>query len=74
MKEHIKNIFKSKLVKLCIKGVKVCFLTILFLFSAILPLERAVASMNAWWLLTGIITWPFSFICGYCFCEVLGLA
>ena len=73
MKERIKNIFKSKLVKLYIKGVKVCVLTILFLFSAILPFDRAFASMNAWWLLTGIITWPFSFICGYRFCELLGL-
>ena len=73
MKEYIKNIFKNKLVKLYIKGVKVCVLTILFLFSAILPFDRAFASMSAWVLLIGIITWPFSFICGYRFCEVLGL-
>ena len=73
MKERIKNIFNNKFVKLYIKGAKVCFLTILFLFSAILPFDRAFASMNAWWLLTGIIAWPFSFICGYRFCEVLGL-
>ena len=48
MKEHIKNIFNNKFVKLYIKGVKVCVLTILFLFCAILPVERAVTLMNPW--------------------------
>ena len=73
MKERIKNIFNNKFVKLYIKGVKVCFLIILFLFSAILPLEKAIAGMNPWWLLIGVITWPFSFMCAYHFCEVLEL-
>ena len=73
MKEHIKNIFKSKLIKLYIKGVKVCFLALVFLFCAILPLERAVTLMNPLWLLLGVITWPFSFMCAYHFCEVLEL-
>lgn len=73
MKEYIKNIFNNKFVKLYIKGVKVCILTILFLFCAILPVERAVTLMNPWQLLIGVITWPFSFMCGYHFCEVFGL-
>ena len=48
MKERIKNIFNNKFVKLYIKGVKVCILTILLLFCAILPVERAVTLMNPW--------------------------
>ena len=73
MKEHIKNIFNNKFVKLYIKGVKACILIILFLFCAILPVERAVILMNPWWLLIGVITWPFSFIGAYHFAEILEL-
>lgn len=73
MKERIKNIFNNKFVKLYIKGVKVCILIILFLFCAILPVERAATLMNPWWLLIGVISWPFSFMCAYHFCEVLKL-
>ena len=73
MKEHIKNIFKNKLVKLYINGVKACILIILLLFCAILPIERAIVLMNPWWLLIGVITWPFSFMCAYHFAEILDL-
>ena len=59
MKERIKNIFNNKFVKLYIKGVKVCFLIILFLFSAILPLEKAIAGMNPLLVLLGIINLAF---------------
>ena len=61
MKERIKNIFNNKFVKLYIKGVKVCFLIILFLFSAILPLEKAIAGMNPLLVLLGIINLAFQF-------------
>ena len=61
MKERIKNIFNNKFVKLYIKGIKVCFLIILFLFSAILPLEKAIAGMNPLWVLLGIINLAFQF-------------
>lgn len=67
MKEHIKNIFNkiknNNLVRSYVKGVKFCIIIILFLFCALLPFNMAAKFMNEWWLLLGVITWPFDFMC-----------
>ena len=77
MKEYTKNIFNriknNKLVKIYPKGGKLCIPIILCLFCALLPFDMAAKFMNALWLLLGVITWPFDFMCGYYFCEMFGL-
>lgn len=65
MKNKFKNFLRNKWVRRYFKAVEKAALSILFFISAGWPIRAALQYSSGWWLLSGIVTWPLAYLCGY---------